>query len=240
MQTFSSSSHAAAQSTALNAGELTCSLHEKRLFLAQVIRADLLKCHDPEGNFNLARAQLILPEGCVQEINIDETKTTNKNGHTVVRRKIRVKLMDKLRAMKLDESLERQAQKAAPYSSASYVPSALSAPSAPSPPSASGSKSHAPSSMPHASGSMLHAPRPMHRVPMPPAPRAPEPGPNRRKNICPWDTPMPAPGMTDHPNPARPANLPQRQNIVENIDLTPIDPNYRRKPDAPSGPVGHA
>lgn len=86
-------------------------IDEKRQLLAQIVRLNPLDCLDDSGAFDLDRARQTLPACAVQELIIDETTRTDRDGNTTTRRRIRVRLVDKLRALKLDDLLERQIAK---------------------------------------------------------------------------------------------------------------------------------
>jgi hypothetical protein len=93
------------------------SLAEKRLFLAHLVRLNLLDCLDDSGAFDLTRARRLLTGGVIQQITIEEVektcppKQTTCEGGTI-RRKITIRLVDKLRAIKLDDTLETSERRA--------------------------------------------------------------------------------------------------------------------------------
>jgi hypothetical protein len=80
------------------------SREEKRLLLAEIVRINPLDCLDDSGAFDLARARRVLPDAAVQRLIIRET--TRRDG--TVTRTIDVRLVDKIRAMKLDDFLLQQ------------------------------------------------------------------------------------------------------------------------------------
>jgi hypothetical protein len=88
------------------------SVAEKRLFLAHLVRLNLLDCLNDSGAFDLTRARQILTGGVIQQLTIDEVERTDRAGNTTVRRKITLRLVDKLRAIKLDDSLETSERRA--------------------------------------------------------------------------------------------------------------------------------
>jgi hypothetical protein len=81
------------------------SVTRKRLLIAQLAEINLLDCFDESGAFDIDRARSALPAFAVQEMTVDEVERTDRAGNTTVRRKIRVRLIDKLRAVKLDTAL---------------------------------------------------------------------------------------------------------------------------------------
>jgi len=85
---------------------------EKRLYLAQLVRTDLLDCLDDSGAFDLTLARQVLTGGMVQQLTVDEVTRTDRAGNTTVRRKITVRLVDKVRAIKLDDTLETSERRA--------------------------------------------------------------------------------------------------------------------------------
>jgi hypothetical protein len=94
----------------LRTASATLSVAEKRSRLARIVRADLLDCLDDSGAFDHARARQLLAGGTVQKLFVDEVERTDRHGNTTVRRKIRVYLVDKIRAMKCDEALAPTAE----------------------------------------------------------------------------------------------------------------------------------
>ncbi len=87
---------------------------EKRLLLAQIIRLNPLDCPDDSGSFNLARARRTLPGAAVQDITIHETTCTDCQGKVTFYRKTHVRLVDKLRALKLDDDRPCRRKPSAP------------------------------------------------------------------------------------------------------------------------------
>jgi hypothetical protein len=90
----------------------TLCVAEKRLFLAHLLRLNLLDCFDESGAFDLTRARQVLTGGVIQQLTIDEVERTDRAGNTSVHRKIRIHLVDKLRAIKLDDTLETTERRA--------------------------------------------------------------------------------------------------------------------------------
>jgi len=90
--------------------EAPLSLAQTRRLLAQIVHANLLDCFDDSGAFDLDRARRTLPAVAVQHLTIDETTKTDRHGTTTTRRRIRLRLVDKVRALKLSEQLERLAE----------------------------------------------------------------------------------------------------------------------------------
>jgi hypothetical protein len=92
-------------STAAQETSGVLSTAEKRHLLAQIVRLNPMDCLDESGAFDLARARRVLPACAVQHITIQETTRTDRQGHATVRRNIRVRLVNRLRAMRLDHAL---------------------------------------------------------------------------------------------------------------------------------------
>lgn len=91
--------------------DLPLTLAEKRSFLAGLIRLNLLDCLDDSGAFDLARARHVLAGGGVQQLVVKEVERTDRAGNTTVRREIRVRLVDKVRALRVDGALEETARR---------------------------------------------------------------------------------------------------------------------------------
>jgi hypothetical protein len=81
------------------------STEEKRRLLAQMVRVNLVDCCDDSGAFDMARARRVLPGCAVQQLFIQEVIRTDRQGISTVRRHIRVRLEDRVRAMRLDDVL---------------------------------------------------------------------------------------------------------------------------------------
>ncbi|WP_009964889.1 hypothetical protein [Verrucomicrobium spinosum] len=85
--------------------EAYLSLHEKRRMLADIARVNVVTLMDEKGALDIAKVRQ-LPPWCMQELTITENERTDKSGNTTTTRQIRVKMVDKLRAIKLDSDLE--------------------------------------------------------------------------------------------------------------------------------------
>jgi hypothetical protein len=86
------------------------SAQEKRRILARIVRTNALDCFDDAGAFDIARAKRVLPPGSVRHIDVDETTRTDAEGQPVTQRHIRLRLVDPLSALRLDDILERRGQ----------------------------------------------------------------------------------------------------------------------------------
>jgi len=90
---------------------------EKRRILARIVRVNPLDCFDESGAFDLARAKKVLPPGAIRHIAIHETIRPNAEGQPVTERRIQVRLVDPLSALRLDDQLERRRERTASSSS---------------------------------------------------------------------------------------------------------------------------
>jgi hypothetical protein len=77
---------------------------EKRRQLAQIVRFNLLDCFDASGALDLERIRQ-LPGAAIQQFVVHETTRTDRQGNIVVQRRITLRVVDKLRAMKYDDEL---------------------------------------------------------------------------------------------------------------------------------------
>jgi hypothetical protein len=84
------------------------SLEEKRQILARIVRTNSLGCFDESGAFDIALAKRVLPPGAVRHINVDETTRIDAEGQPVTQRRIRLRLVDPLSALRLDDIFERR------------------------------------------------------------------------------------------------------------------------------------
>lgn len=73
--------------------------------LADIARVNVMEYFDEEGAFDVARARADLPGWCVQEITIEETARSDRQGNETMKRKIRVHFPDKLKALDMDSAL---------------------------------------------------------------------------------------------------------------------------------------
>jgi len=81
---------------------------EKRLLLAQIVRLNPLDCIDESGVFRFSLTRRIVPAAAIQDITITETTRTDAQGKPVTRRRLRIHLVNKLRALKLDNELAKE------------------------------------------------------------------------------------------------------------------------------------
>src|SRR5262249_13749621 len=86
-------------------------LAKKREILSRIANVDLLDCLDESGAFDLARARQVLAGGTVQQLIVDEVTRTDRQGNTTTRRRIRVRVVDKVRAIKQDDACEAIARR---------------------------------------------------------------------------------------------------------------------------------
>jgi hypothetical protein len=114
--THSTYSPVAAPDASASATTPLLSLEEKRRILAQIVRTNTLDCFDDSGAFDIARAKRILPPGAVRHIAVHETTRTNAEGQPVTERRIQLRLVDLLSALRLDDQLERRRESAASHS----------------------------------------------------------------------------------------------------------------------------
>jgi hypothetical protein len=84
------------------------SLEEKREILARIVRTNALDCFDESGAFDIALAKRVLPPGAVRHIDVDETTRIDAEGQPVTQRHIRLRLVDPLSALRLDDIFERR------------------------------------------------------------------------------------------------------------------------------------
>ena len=91
---------------------------EKRRILARIVRVNPLDCFDESGAFDIARAKRILPPGAVRHIAVHETTRLNAEGQAVTERRINVRLVDPVSALRLDDQLERRRERTASSSPA--------------------------------------------------------------------------------------------------------------------------
>ncbi|WP_038164918.1 hypothetical protein [Verrucomicrobium sp. BvORR106] len=85
--------------------EAYLSLDEKRRMLADIARVNVVTLMDDKGALDISKVRQ-LPPWCMQELTITEHERTDKDGNTTTTRQIRVKMVDKLRAIELDTDLE--------------------------------------------------------------------------------------------------------------------------------------
>ena len=90
---------------------------EKRRILARIVRVNPLDCFDESGAFDIARAKRILPPGAVRSIAVHETTCLNAEGQPITERRINVRLVDPVSALRLDDQLERRRERTASTSS---------------------------------------------------------------------------------------------------------------------------
>ena len=92
---------------------------EKCRILAQIVRVNPLDCFDETGAFDIARAKRVLPPGAVRHITIHETTRVNADGQPVSERRINLRLVDPLSALRLDDLLERRRKPTTSHSDSS-------------------------------------------------------------------------------------------------------------------------
>ncbi len=81
------------------------SVAEKRRILCQIARANLTEFMDDAGNFNAYQARRHLPGCAIQEYTVEETIRIDGDRREVLKRKVKVKLVDRVKAIKLDSAL---------------------------------------------------------------------------------------------------------------------------------------
>jgi hypothetical protein len=82
------------------------SVEEKRRILAQIARANVTEFMDDNGSFNAYQARRKLPGCAIQEFTIEETIRLDKQSNEeILRRKIKIKLVDRLKALHMDSAL---------------------------------------------------------------------------------------------------------------------------------------
>jgi hypothetical protein len=77
---------------------------EKRRLLAQIVRFNPADCFDESGAFDINRVRR-LPGAALQQLAVHEITRTDTQGNTTVRRRITLRTVDKIRAMRFDEEL---------------------------------------------------------------------------------------------------------------------------------------
>jgi len=92
-------------------------LEEKRRILARIARVNATDCFDESGNFDIARAKRVLPPGAVCSISIHETTCPTAEGQSMTERRIHLRLVDPVSALRLDDQLERRRERSASRSS---------------------------------------------------------------------------------------------------------------------------
>ena len=90
---------------------------EKRRILARIARVNATDCFDESGAFDLARAKRVLPPGAVRSIAVHETTLLNAEGQPVTERRIHLRLVDPVSALRLDDQLERRRERSTSSSS---------------------------------------------------------------------------------------------------------------------------
>ena len=81
-------------------------VEEKRRILAQIARVNIQEFMDDNGAFNAYQARRKLPGCAIQEFTIEETIRTDKQANEeVLKRKIKIKLVDRLKAIQMDSTL---------------------------------------------------------------------------------------------------------------------------------------
>jgi len=91
-------------------------LEEKRRILARIARVNPLDCFDESGAFDIVRAKRILPPGAIRHIAVHETTRLNAEGQPVTQRRIHVRLVDPVSALRLDDLMERRRERPASHS----------------------------------------------------------------------------------------------------------------------------
>jgi hypothetical protein len=77
---------------------------EKRRLLAQIVRLNPADCFNEAGEFDLECVRR-LPGAAIQQLVVHETTRTTVKGETTMRRRITVRLVNKVRAMQYDDEL---------------------------------------------------------------------------------------------------------------------------------------
>lgn len=77
---------------------------EKRRLLAKIVRVHPADCFDATGAFDLERVREI-PGAAIQQVIVHEIARTDRQGNSTVQRRITLRLVDKVRAMRFDEKL---------------------------------------------------------------------------------------------------------------------------------------
>lgn len=87
--------------------DLKCFLtkEEKRMALADIFRVDIGQFIDDKGRIDIKKMKK-LPPWVLNKIEVHETTRTTKKGNTITNRRIKVDLVDRLRALDADNFLE--------------------------------------------------------------------------------------------------------------------------------------
>jgi hypothetical protein len=85
---------------------------EMRRMLADAVRLNVVDYLAEDGAFDLERARRGIPPFCIQGFTIEEVVSTDKQGVETVKRKIRLSLVDRLKALALDTDLAEQEREA--------------------------------------------------------------------------------------------------------------------------------
>jgi hypothetical protein len=80
-------------------------LEEKCRMLAAIAQVNLLDYFKEDGSFDVGRAQREMPRGCVQALTVDEVTRADRNGNQTTTRKVRLRLVDRLKALALHNEL---------------------------------------------------------------------------------------------------------------------------------------
>ena len=107
---------------------------EKRRILARIARVNPLDCFDESGAFDIVKAKRILPPGMVRHIAVHETTRLNAEGQPVTQRRIHVRLVDPVSALRLDDQLERRRERSTSSSTSPSEPDPNSPPPHPASP----------------------------------------------------------------------------------------------------------
>ena len=95
--------HGKSKKKAKPADKLT--LEEKRRMLTDIMQVNIMDYFNEDGSFDALKAQREIPGWCVQGLSVDEVTRTDRNGNETTTRKVRLRLVDRLKALEMDSDL---------------------------------------------------------------------------------------------------------------------------------------
>ncbi len=80
-------------------------LEEKQRMLADIVQLNVMDYFNEDGSFDVPRARRCIPSWCLQEFTVNEVTRTDRSGNETTTRKIRLRVVDKLKALDMHSDL---------------------------------------------------------------------------------------------------------------------------------------
>lgn len=80
-------------------------LEEKRRMLTDIVQTNVMDYFKEDGSFDVDKARHNIPGWCVQDLSVDEVTRTDRKGNETTTRKVRLRLVDRLKALEMDSVL---------------------------------------------------------------------------------------------------------------------------------------